>query len=406
MHLWAFEKVGCYNQTFPNYTYLLPKLSALNNAPQRFLSLDVFRGITICFMIIVNTPGSGAEAFAPLQHAAWHGFTPTDLVFPSFLFAVGNAMSFSLVKYKQISDATFFKKIIRRTLLIFLLGYLMYWFPFFRIDDAGAIVGAPIQNTRIMGVLQRIALCYFFASLLIHYCRTKTVYIVSALLLIGYWVLLLLFGDHGNPYGMITNAGYYLDKAVLGENHMYHGEGVAFDPEGLLSTLPAIVNVVIGYYAGLAIQRTGKGYETMTKLLLTGGLLVLLALCWNNYFPINKKLWSSPFVLLTTGIDLMLIAALLYIVELRQWNGLHWTRFFLVFGKNPLFIYLLSELLIVVFYMVRVASGQSLYDWVNAVFFQVLAPGAVGALLFALSYMLLCWTIGWLLYKRNIYIRV
>src|SRR5215203_4381206 len=172
----------------------------VNKVAQRFLSLDVFRGMTICFMIIVNTPGSGASPFAPLEHAAWHGFTPTDLVFPSFLFAVGNAMSFSLGKYRQINDATFLRKIIRRTLLIFLLGYLMYWFPFFRLDDAGHIVGAPIGNTRIMGVLQRIALCYFFASLLIHYCSTRTVYVVSALLLIGYWVILLLFGDGSDPY--------------------------------------------------------------------------------------------------------------------------------------------------------------------------------------------------------------
>lgn len=357
-------------------------------------------------MIIVNTPGSGADAFAPLEHARWHGFTPTDLVFPSFLFAVGNAMSFSLGKYKQISDAAFFTKIIRRTLLIFLLGYLMYWFPFFRFDEAGHIAGAPIRNTRIMGVLQRIALCYFFASLLIHYCRTKTVYIVSALLLLGYWILLLAFGDHADPYGMVTNAGYYIDKAVLGEGHMYHGEGVAFDPEGILSTLPAIVNVVIGYYAGAYIQRSGKGYETMTKLLLTGALLVFIALCWNMVFPINKKIWSSPFVLLTTGIDLMLISALLYIVELRQWNGLNWTRFFVVFGKNPLFIYLVSELLVIAFYMVRMQPGQSFYEWINTVLYQAIAPGAIGSLLFALSYMLLCWLVGYILDKRKIYVRV
>jgi predicted acyltransferase len=373
---------------------------------ERFLSLDVFRGMTICFMIIVNTPGSGAEAFAPLQHAQWHGFTPTDLVFPSFLFAVGNAMSFSLGRYKQISDAAFLSKVFRRTLLIFLIGYLMYWFPFFRLDDAGHIVGAPIRDTRIMGVLQRIALCYLFASLLIHYCSTRTVYIVSALLLIGYWILLLAFGDPADPYGMLTNAGHYLDKAVLGESHMYHGEGTAFEPEGLLSTLPSIVNVVIGYYAGVFVQRKGKGYETMTKLLLTGALLIFIALSWNMVFPINKKLWSSPFVLLTTGIDLMLIAALLYIVELRRWNGLNWTRFFVVFGKNPLFIYILSELLVIIFYMVQVRPGQSLFAWFNAVFFQVLAPGAIGSLLFALSFMLLCWFVGWLLDRRGIYVRV
>src|SRR6476620_700343 len=328
---------------------------------ERFLSLDVFRGMTICFMIIVNTAGSGATPFAPLEHAKWHGFTPTDLVFPSFLFAVGNAMSFSLGKYKQIGDATFWGKVIRRTLLIFLLGYLMYWFPFFRLDQAGHIIAAPFHNTRIMGVLQRIALCYFFASVLIHYCSTRTVFVISALLLIGYWILLLAFGG-SDPYGMVTNTGYYMDKAILGESHMYHGEGVAFDPEGLLSTLPSIVNVVIGYFAGAFIQRKGKGYETMTKLLLVGALLIFIALCWNIVFPINKKLWTSSCVLLTTGIDLMLIAALLYMVELRHWNPLNWTRFFLVFGKNPLFIYLLSELLVIILYMIRVHPGESFFS--------------------------------------------
>ena len=140
---------------------------------QRFTSLDVFRGMTICFMIIVNTPGSGAISYPPLEHATWHGFTPTDLVFPSFLFAVGNAMSFSLDKYSQISNSAFLTKIFKRTILIFLIGYLMYWFPFFDLNAAGHIISAPISNTRIMGVLQRIALCYFFTSLLVHYSSAK-----------------------------------------------------------------------------------------------------------------------------------------------------------------------------------------------------------------------------------------
>ncbi len=373
---------------------------------ERFLSLDVFRGMTICFMIIVNTPGSGAEPFAPLEHAAWHGFTPTDLVFPSFLFAVGNAMSFSMQRYKQMGDAAVLRKIIRRTLLIFLLGYLMYWFPFFRLDPNGHIISAPISQTRIMGVLQRIALCYFFASLLIHYCSRRTVFWVSILLLVGYYLLLLFFGDHRQPFSLLGNAGLYLDRAVFGENHLYHGEGIAFDPEGLLSTLPAIVNVIIGYYAGVFIQQKGKGYETIAKLMLTGALLIVIALCWNSFFPINKKLWTSPFVLLTTGLDLNIIAGMLYALELQDWNFGNWTYFFHVFGRNPLFIYLLSELLIVVFYMIRVAPGQNLFSWINKNFYQVVAPGALGSLLFALSYMLLCWLVGWWLDKRNVYIRV
>ena len=373
----------------------------------RFLALDVFRGLTVCFMIIVNTPGDGATAFAPLLHADWHGFTPTDLVFPSFLFAVGNAMSFSMEKYRALGDGAFFGKVIKRTLLIFLLGYLMYWFPFFTIED-GQFALKPISHTRVMGVLQRIALCYFFASLIIRYFSSRGVMIASIVLLFGYWLLLLAYGMPGDVYGMQTNAGYYLDKFILGENHLYHGEGVAFDPEGILSTLPSIVNVIIGYYAGKFIQQKGKTYETVARLFLAGGVLVCLALIWNTYFPINKKLWSSSFVLLTTGIDLTIIAGLIYLVEIQKAGAPEkgWTKFFTVFGKNPLFIYLLSELLAILLYQINVTRKQSVFSWINNVFFQRVAPGPVGSLFFALSFMMLCWSVGLWLDKRKVYIRV
>lgn len=378
----------------------------MNLQRQRFLALDVFRGMTICFMIIVNTAGSGAEPFAPLRHAVWHGFTPTDLVFPSFLFAVGNAMSFSLDKYRQISNAAFLRKIFKRTLLIFLLGYLMYWFPFFRLDAEGFVTSAPLHNTRILGVLQRIALCYFFASLLIHYLSTKKVVFVSIILLTGYWFLLLLFGDASQPFSMLGNAGEYLDKFLMGNNHLYHGEGIPFDPEGLLSTIPAIVNVIIGYYAGRFIQKNGRGYDTLARIMLVGSLFIFIALCWNLVFPINKKLWTSSFVLLTTGLDLIILSALIYITEIKNWNQYKWPNFFLILGKNPLFIYLLSELLVVPLDMIRVAPRENLYQRINTMFFQGIAPGAMGSLLFAVCYMLFCWSIGWWLNKRKIYIRV
>lgn len=378
----------------------------MNLQRQRFLALDVFRGMTICFMIIVNTAGSGAEPFAPLRHAVWHGFTPTDLVFPSFLFAVGNAMSFSLDKYRQISNAAFLRKIFKRTLLIFLLGYLMYWFPFFRLDAEGFATSAPIHNTRILGVLQRIALGYFFASLLIHYLSAKKVVLVSIILLTGYWFLLLLFGDASQPFSMLGNTGEYLDKFLMGNNHLYHGEGIPFDPEGLLSTIPAIVNVIIGYYAGRFIQKNGRGYDTLARLMLVGSLFIFIALCWNLVFPINKKLWTSSFVLLTTGLDLIILSALIYITEIKNWNQYKWPNFFLILGKNPLFIYLLSELLVVPLDMIRVAPHENLYQRINTMFFQGIAPGAMGSLLFAVCYMLFCWCIGWWLNNKKIYIRV
>ena len=371
---------------------------------QRFLALDVFRGMTICFMIIVNSPGSGAMPFAPLEHAGWHGFTPTDLVFPSFLFAVGNAMSFSLNKYREIGSSAFLTKVFKRAALIFLLGYLMYWFPFFGLDNNHNIVGAPISHTRIMGVLQRIALCYLFASLLIHYLSARATIIVSVCLFALYWILLLAFGDHSQPYSLLGNAGLYFDKFLMGNNHLYRGEGIPFDPEGWLSTLPAIGNAVAGYFVGRFIQEKGKGFETIAKLMLMGALFIFIALWWNMIFPINKKLWTPPFVLLTSGIDMLLISSLVYVLEISTYKK-GWTNFFQVFGKNPLFIYLLSELLATIFYMLPVGQ-QSFYRWINDVFFQQVLPGPLGSLFFAITFMLLCWSVGWWLNKRKIYIRV
>ena len=378
----------------------------MHEKSQRFVSLDVFRGLTVCFMIIVNTPGGGAAPYSFLEHAEWHGFTPTDLVFPSFLFAVGNAMSFSLIKYQQISNAAFLKKVIKRTALIFLIGYLMYWFPFFRLNDAGHIIGAPISQTRIMGVLQRIALAYFFTSLLIHYCSRRTAVIVSIVLLLSYWITLLLAGDTNQPFSMLGNAGIYLDRFLTGRNHMYQGEGVPFDPEGWLSTMPAIVNVVVGYLAGKFIKDKGIGYETISKLMLAGLLLIFIALWWNMIFPINKKLWTSSFVLLTTGIDLILISVLIYIIEMRKDVNNNWTEFLLVFGKNPLFIYLLSEILVTIIYMIPTATGKSVHGYVSTNIFQSIAPGALGSLLFALVFMLLCWLVGWWMNRNKVYVRV
>ena len=377
----------------------------MNDKPQRSLPLDVFRGMTICFMIIVNTPGSEAVVFSPLKHAHWNGFTPTDLVFPSFLFAVGNAMSFSTKKFATLSQGAVVSKILRRTLLIFLLGYLMYWFPFVYQQLDGHWAVSPISHTRIMGVLQRIALCYGFASLMVYYWKPRTVLIVSGMLLIGYWVILLTAGVPGaDPLSMTGNAGYRLDKWILGENHMYHGEGIAFDPEGLLSTLPAIVNVVAGYFAGVFIGKKERTYEALTLLLLWGCGLIAVALAWNTGFPINKKLWSSSFVLVTVGIDLVLIAFLIYVIDILQKRS--WTSFFTIFGKNPLFIYLLSELLVVVLFTIPAGNGENAFEWINRAFYQAVLPGAVGSLLFALTYMMVCWSVGKWLDYRKIYIRV
>jgi predicted acyltransferase len=371
-------------------------------ANNRSLALDVFRGMTVCFMIIVNTGLS--PSFSQLEHSAWHGFTPTDLVFPSFLFAVGNALSFGMKKLKAMSQAAAVWKILKRTALIFLIGYILYWFPFVHQGDDGHWALNPISHTRIFGVLERIALCYGATALLIYYFSSRTVYIISALLLLGYWIILLLYPvTNGDPFGMLTNAGYRLDVWVIGQDHMYHGEGVAFDPEGILSTLPAIVNVVIGYYTGVFISKHGKTYEGLTKLLLWGCGFLALAWFWNLVFPVNKKIWTSSFVCLTVGLDMVLLSFLTYIIEFKQKAA--WTPFFTVLGKNPLFVYIVSETLITIFSLIPVGHDRSFADLAANGILSIV-PGKFGSLLFAVSYMMICWCVGKYLDMKKIYVRI
>lgn len=371
--------------------------------PQRFTALDVFRGMTVCLMIIVNTPGNGNTTWSPLLHAHWHGFTPTDLVFPSFLFAVGNAMSFVMPKWDKLSSAQVTFKILKRTFIIFLLGYLMYWFPFVKWDKANNVVGFPFEETRVFGVLQRIALCYGIASLLIYFLKPKAALIISVVLLFVYWILLYAFADGNDPLDMQGNLGSVIDRWLLNERHLYHGEGVAFDPEGLLSTMPAVANVVAGFTVGRFVQQKGNSYEGLTKLLMGGALLLFAAYCWNLGFPINKKLWTSSFVLHTVGLDCIIIAIIIYIINFKQQTG--WTYFFEVFGRNPLFIYLLSELGATLLYFFRVDPQTTYYHWLyNNIF--VHAGPYLGSFLFAFTFMMVCWIVGWVLDKWKIYIRV
>jgi predicted acyltransferase len=365
---------------------------------ERYLSVDVMRGLTVTLMIIVNTPGNGDTTFAPLHHAGWHGFTPTDLVFPTFMFVVGNAMSFSLEKYAAKGSSDFLKKVLKRTALIFLLGFLMYWFPFVH-EENGSIAFNPISHTRIMGVLQRIALGYGFASLILYYWKEKGAIWFSIFALLAYWLIMYAFGD----YTLEGNAGIKFDKLILGDNHMYHGEGIAFDPEGILSTLPSIVNVIAGYLAGKFIQKKGNSFETIGTLMVYGSLLLLTALTWDMAFPINKKLWTSSFVLYTVGIDLFILSILIFIIDIKQKKK--WTYFFEVFGRNTLFVYIVSETAIIFLWIITI-NGETLGQWAYENIFSAITGAYVGSLLYALSWMLFCWLVGYILDKKKIYIKV
>lgn len=369
----------------------------------RFTTLDVFRGITVFLMIIVNTPGSGSIPFSPLLHANWDGCTLTDLVFPSFLFAAGNSMAFSKTGYKGRGEIRTLARIIKRAAIIFVIGYLLTWYCTIHWNTGNSLEFGAFENNRVMAVLQRIALAYGIGGIMIHLFPVRTVVVLSVIFLLGYWLVLMLAGDPGSALAPTGNAVRKLDLLILGERHMYRENGVIFDPEGLLGTIPATVSLVAGYLAAVFIVHTGKNYECVAKLCMAGSLVLLAGLAWDQVFPINKKLWTSSYVLYTTGIFLIALSILLYTIEMRNWK--RGISFFLVFGKNPLAIYILSNLLIILLIM-HIPGNGIFYDWINKVFFQQVAPGPVGSLLFALSFTLFCWAIGWLMHKRNIFIRV
>jgi alpha-N-acetylglucosaminidase len=367
----------------------------------RILSLDVFRGLMVCLMIVVNAPGTGAEPYPWLVHAEWFGFTLADLVFPAFLFAVGNAMSFALPP--DLPNTDFLLKVLKRVAVIFLLGYLMYWYPFIRSSPDGSWVMIPIDDTRIMGVLQRIALCYGLAALAARYLSGKGLLALCVVLLIGYWAILMGFGAPGQQLTRLGYVGTRLDLLMLGKSHLYRKDS-GFDPEGILATLPAVINVLAGYLAGDFIKKAPDSRTTLKRVLAAGAALVALALVWGSAFPISKKLWTSSYVVLTVGLDLIILAALIELIEVRKHR--FGVQFFRVFGRNPLAIYLFSEIFLITLRKIYVLPGTDVYEWIGESLFQTMAPGPLGSLLCAVSYMLVCWGLGWLMDWKGVVIKI
>lgn len=369
---------------------------------QRYFALDVLRGMTIALMILVNTPGSWSTIYAPFKHAYWHGFTLTDLVFPTFLFVIGNAASFSLGKYEQQSEAVFLRKIFKRSILIFLIGLFLSAFPFVY-REAGELVLKDLSKIRIMGVLQRIALCYFFGSLILHYFRLRFALIFSAFLLLAYWFILWYFGSHPDPYSIENNAALKFDLLIFPKENLWKGFGIPFDPEGFLSTIPALLNVIAGYAAGKFIQVSGNNKNTVVKLITAGLVFLGTGLVWSLYFPINKGIWTSSFVLYSTGWDLLILAVLILIIEILGFK--RWTAFFESFGKNPLFVFIMSGVVVMLMTIIYI-DGQPLKSWLYTNFYLSWISDYNASLAFAVTYMLLMWLIGYLLKRKNIYIKV
>ena len=389
---------------------------------ERFYSLDVFRGATVALMILVNNPGSWSHIYSPLEHAPWHGATPTDLVFPFFLFAVGNALAFVMPRLEAAGEGVFWRKVLKRTFLIFFIGLLLNWFPFIKWSN-DAIVFKPweyidskgqVQGVRILGVLQRIALAYFFAAVIIHFFKVRGAFVAAAVILLGYWFLCVA-ANPADPFSLQGWFGTNVDRSILGDAHMYRGEGVVFDPEGLMSLFAAIVQVIFGYFAGDYILKKGKTHEMVNGLFVAGCVLVLAALCWDMVFPINKKIWTSSYTIYTTGLALLTLSVLIYIIEFKNWRG-WWSKFFDVFGKNPLFIFVLSGALPRLLGLIRIPNGinpegKALYTNPFGWFYDnicnpVSANPNNGSLLYAICMILMYWLIVYWMDKKKIYVKV
>lgn len=388
-----------------------------NERPKRLLALDVLRGITIAGMILVNNPGGWDEIYPPLLHASWNGLTPTDLVFPFFMFIMGVSSYLSLRKYNFEFSAPVVWKIVKRTVLIFLVGLFLAWFSMFL---RGMYNGAELwesvmtfDHIRILGVLPRLALCYGVGSLLGVIFSRKALKWLVALMLVAYAVILVV----GNGFEFAEhNVIAIVDRAVLGEAHMYtdyvDGQYLKFDPEGFLSTLPSIAHMLIGFLCGALIVNNKNNETRINKLFIIGTVLTFAGFLLSYGLPINKKVWSPTFVLTTCGLASSFLALLIWIIDIKGYR--RWGRFFEVFGVNPLFLYCLSAVLALVVGLTKFSwngAEEGVISIKNFVYQVCLLPiccgdKAMASAAFAVLFVLLNWCVGYVLYKKKIYIKL
>lgn len=396
----------------------------------RLISLDVFRGITIAAMILVNMAGVADQVYPFLLHADWHGCTPTDLIFPFFLFIIGVAMSFSLAKYTDflptspINQKThlnsphnketnsnsplnkggwggLFWRIIRRSILLFALGLLLN--GFWKYD---------FNTIRIMGILQRISLAYLLSNLIVLKVPKKGQWLTSFLLLISYWLAMKLIPVPGYGIGDLTrdgNLGAYLDRLIIGTAHLYKGDNFNSlgDPEGLFSTIPAIVSVLFGYFTGEWLRKQPIKSQTTITLVIIGLSCLIIGIIWDFWFPINKKLWTSSYVFFTTGWALLLLAACYELIEVRSLRRL--TKSFEIMGLNAIFVFVASVLMIKILVKTHVGTGAkspNTYIWIYEHFFVSWAGEMNGSLLFGLVTVLFWCLVAYGMYRKRWFIKI
>src|SRR5881397_3012939 len=371
-----------------------------HDSDRRLLSLDVFRGITVAAMVLVNNPGTWRAVYAPLRHADWHGWTPTDLIFPFFLFIVGVAIPFGLGRRLEVGHARgqVVLRVLRRALVIFLLGLILH-----------AVSNPDLATIRIPGVLQRIAVCYLVASLAFLFGGWRFQLGLAAVALLGYWAALTLIpvpGFGAGDLGKEGNLAAWLDRTLLGP-HIWR-MGRVYDPEGVLSTVPAIATTLLGVLAGHWIRGGRSPAATARGLLVAGAAGLGLGLCWDRWFPINKALWSSSYAVFTAGAALVALAACYWLVEIRgsRW----WTPPFVVLGVNALAVFFLSTLLSLLLLRIRIPAGDGRLRPLEPVLFEALfapwAPAAAASLAWSLANVLLWLFVMWPLFRRGVRLTV
>ncbi|MBE1301988.1 MAG: DUF1624 domain-containing protein [Alteromonadaceae bacterium] len=359
---------------------------------QRELSLDIFRGITVAAMILVNTPGSWQHIYAPLKHANWHGITPTDLIFPFFLFAVGNSIFFAF-KDRYLNSESLFK-VLKRSLILFTIGVLLNAFPF----------TSEFESLRLMGVLQRIAICYFVVCIFALMFSKRSIIFISVLILLSYSVLLNLFGT---DLSLENNLVRRIDLTIIGSTHLYQGFGVPFDPEGLLSTLPAIATTIFGFLIAHFVDREQHNKNKLNHLLKLSLFSLLIGLALSLYIPLNKSLWTVSYVLVSGSLAIAFLTLIIWLTESKRAPmSLNWAK---IYGSNPLFVYILSWLFAVTMSQIIIfeygGKNISLYQWCFE-FLSVLLPAKIASLLFATITVVIFYYLSAYLYKKAIFIKI
>lgn len=368
---------------------------------QRLVALDVMRGLTIAGMILVNTAGTWSHVYAPLQHARWNGLTPTDLIFPFFLFMMGISMYISFKKFSFRLNPQLLLKIARRSLILFLIGTVIYALSTFLStlrDAPWETALASLKNTRILGVLQRLGLCYGIGSIIVLTCRHRYLPHLIGGILIGYFLLLILGNGfvHG-PESILS----LVDRAVLGDN-MVNDRGI--DPEGVLSTIPSIAQVLIGFCIGKICIETVDMKDKLNNLFLYGTLMLIIGLLFSYGCPLNKKIWTPSFVLATCGFACLLLCVLIWYIDMKKAYKQTWA--FEVFGVNPLFCYALSELLAIGADYLPLHSTTLHERFYTDFLCSCFGNNEWSSFLYAFTLLCTVWLIGVLLYKKKIYIKI